>query len=146
MYIGLGEDAPAPPAAPTSDFLNVTGGISSILAPLAQVGVAMYQTQQMQKLEKARMKAEMAAQNAMAMMPQQQAPVIVQSSSGLLIGVVVGGSALLGVLVFMLTRKKGEAGYAATAATTSEPRSVEAPRAAPRIKRIKRVSRPKNSY
>jgi hypothetical protein len=140
MYSRLGQDVPA---APTSDFLNVTGGISAILAPLAQVGVSVYQTQQLQKLEKARMKAEMASQNAMAMMPQQQAPVIVQSSSGLLIGVVVGGAALLGVLVFALTRKKDESGVAASSSTTTS----EAPRStAPRIKRIKRISRPKNFY
>jgi len=142
MYKGLEQPGDRGLSQASSDFLNVTSGISAILAPIAQVGVSIYQTQQLQKLEKARMKAEAAAQSAMAMMPQQ-GPVIVQSGSGLLIGVIAGGAVLLGLLVFLLTRKGSGDSAGTVVSSTSGATPSEAPR---RIKRIKRVSRPKHSY
>lgn len=130
-------------AADPSSFTSVASGIASILTPLAQVGVSIYQTKELQKLEKARMKAEAANQAAMAMMMPQQAPVIVQSNTGLLIGVVAGGAVMLGLLVFMLTRKKGDSAIASSISTSSASSPAPAER---RIKKIKRVSRPRNHY
>lgn len=132
----------------SSDFLNITGGISAILAPLASFGVSVYQTQQMQKLEKARLKAEAAAQSAMAAMSMPPSSGPAQSSnSGLVIGVVVGGAALLGLLVFVLAGKKDQSsGSGAAPSMASTSYVAPAPAAPPRIKRIKRSSRPKQSY
>lgn len=152
MYHGLGqpgsEGLPQTPAAPTSDFLNITGGISAILAPLAQVGVSLYQTKQLQKLEKARMKAEAAAQNAMGAMSAPPPPVVVQSGSGALIGVIIGGVAMMGILVFVLTRKSegGSTGGSSVTSSSSSPTTTRVEAPAPRIKRIKRVSRPRHAY
>jgi hypothetical protein len=132
----FGQDTPA---TPSGDFTNIATGISSILTPLAQVGVSIYQTKQLQKLEKAKMKAEAAAQSAMPMF--QPPPTVVQSNTGLLIGVLVGGAVLLGLLGFLLTKKptSGATSVSSGAVTSAS----EAP--ARRIKRIKRVSKPKKN-
>jgi len=129
-----------------SSFTDVTGGIAAILAPLAQVGVSIYQSQQMAKLEKARLKAEAASQAAMAMMQPQVIMPPASSNTGLLVGAILGGATLLGLLVFMMT--KNSAGSAGSPGAPSLGVGVGSSTysAPPRIKRIKRVSRPRQSY
>jgi len=118
----------------SSGFVDITKGISALLAPIATTAISVYQTKELQKLEKARLKADAAAQAALLSLQPQQ--VVVQSSSGLLIGVLVGGVALLGIIVFMINRNSSNVGETAESTGLS-------PESTPKIKRIKRVSRPK---
>lgn len=117
------------------DFLSITGGVSSILAPLAQVGVSVFQTKQMEKLTKAQAKAEMQQAQSQPMIYMPSAPAA-KPKTGLLIGIVLGGVILLGVVATL----SGSADFEEESGSSEVERVSQAPK---RIKRIRRVSRTK---
>jgi hypothetical protein len=88
----------APPAPQGPSVAEITGGIASILNPLATAGAGIFQAQQQAKLAKA---ASRGQGSGPGFMPMYIPPP--KSNTGLIIGIVGGVAALL-VIVVMLSK------------------------------------------
>lgn len=120
---------------------DIMGGIGAILGPLVQAGTGIYAAHQQMELQKDMMKAQRGYSSGPMPMYLPPPP---QKSPALIIVMSLVGLAIVGGMIYMMTRGGGEsATYAPQAykplVAGAAPASVYAPPPAPRVKRVRRI-------